>query len=358
MATPPPSYGAIPSHNGEPYDAPNHRPPPYTPRSVAPGPPPRPPGILNPSPPRPQPIPSPPPRPLSVPHPPPRPPNRPYPTPRPPTVYTPLRSHYTPYHAPGPSSRNRTSTCISPGLIGIVTILIQIVVIVSGSGSLIKAINLESAALNASRERVALVAWRVKSEREREQMRRDRELWGKVREDRVPQGAYWEVVWPAWDCHAYGKREYWGTLRNIPEGWSAIDACMNMPVEIKGVTVRRPYRCAFVDGDPHIHGYWMVDWDQPDCKPWYRDFHDAVSPRSSPPARYCHAYTFQGCTSYGSGARRIEAQLVGINKRKEQDWWLLCSTTPMLWNEIMYTSPTHCELRVSGFPFRMLSGSG
>lgn len=118
---------------------------------------------------------------------------------------------------------------------------------------------------------------REKSEQQREKMRRDRDLWEKPLEDRVPQGASWEVVWPAWECRAYGKREYWGVLRNIPNGWSATDACMNMPVEIKGVTVRRPDRCAFVKGSPHIHGYWMVDWDQTDCKPWYQDFQDAVS---------------------------------------------------------------------------------
>jgi len=40
---------------------------------------------------------------------------------------------------------------------------------------------------------------------------------------------------------------------------------------------------------------------------------------------------------------------VGINNRKEQDWWLLCSTTPLVWNQITYTSPTHCQSRVSGF---------
>ena len=119
---------------------------------------------------------------------------------------------------------------------------------------------------------------REKLEQEEEKLRLEREWWERAREDRVPQGAFWEVVWPAWDCRAYGKREYWGALQNIPEGWTAMDACTNMPVEIKGVTVRRPDRCAFVEGSPHIHGYWMVDWDQPDCKPWYRDFHDAVSP--------------------------------------------------------------------------------
>ena len=142
---------------------------------------------------------------------------------------------------------------------------------------------------------------REKLEQEKEKLRLEREWWERAREDRVPQGAFWEVVWPAWDCRAYGKREYWGALQNIPDGWTAMDACTNMPVEIKGVTIRRPDRCAFVEGSPHIHGYWMVDWDQPDCKPWYRDFHDAVSPISPP-----HLYVI------GMITRLRDAQATGL----------------------------------------------
>jgi hypothetical protein len=159
-------------------------------------------------------------------------------------------------------------------------IFVCLVVIIALAGVIVWEMSAdpEAAARHASREKAALMVEKEKSQRERENMRRDRELWEKAKEARVPQGAFWEVVLPAWDCRAYGKREYWGILRGIPKGWSAIDACMNLPVEIRGVTVRRPYRCAFVNGSPHIHGYWMVDWDQPDCKPWYRDYQDAVSP--------------------------------------------------------------------------------
>ncbi|KAF9647049.1 hypothetical protein BDM02DRAFT_3063939, partial [Thelephora ganbajun] len=143
------------------------------------------------------------------------------------------------------------------------------------------------------------------------------------------QGAFWETVLPAYDCRSYGKREYWGILRNIPEGWTDVDACMNMPVEIKGVSVRRPYRCGYVANSPHIHAFWMVDWDQPDCKPWHIDITDT------------------GCTNPGSGIRRIEAWVVGINDRSEQDWRLLCESTPVTWNHVTYNSPTHCDARVS-----------
>jgi len=158
----------------------------------------------------------------------------------------------------------------------LVVVLLQIILIIRHTDIMAPFINIESAARRASSEASTLAVEKEKTEHEREAMAREEELWEKAKEKRVPQGAFWDTVWPAWDCRAYGKREYWGALRNIPEGWSDIDACMNMPVEIKGVTVRRPYRCAYVQGSPHIHGYWMVDWNQVDCKPWYRypDFQD------------------------------------------------------------------------------------
>ena len=141
----------------------------------------------------------------------------------------------------------------------------------------------ESATLEMEGERDALESAirrseqeRSRLEREKEELREEREKWEKAREDRVPQGAFWDVVWPAWDCRAYGTREYWGILQNIPEDWTDLDACMNMPVEIEGVTLRRPYRCAHVEDSPYIHGYWMVEWGQPDCQPWHRNFHDKV----------------------------------------------------------------------------------
>ena len=354
----PPSYGALPPNNGTSSNGSSRGPPPYSPRSVVAGPAPvRPPGI--------------------------------------------------PHPVDGPF-QEKTSIVISRGLaICLAIVVLETLLIVCRSDALAALIDLKSAARDALRERVALAAeremserqtvileqqeeklekekvqwkgervqweqerveWerereeskqereksereREKSEWEREEMRRDRELWEKAREDRVPLGAFWEVVWPAWDCRAYGRREYWGLLQNIPEGWSAMDACLNMPVEIRGVTIRRPYRCGFVGGS--IHGYWMVDWDQPDCKPWYRDFYDAVSPGilDFPSSACCgNAHVSQGCTNHGSGARRIEAELVGINNKGGQDWWVLCSSTPLVWEGVTYNSPTHCEEQVGGFP--------
>ena len=116
-------------------------------------------------------------------------------------------------------------------------------------------------------------------EEEEVALREEREKWEKAREDRIPPGAFWETVQPSPDCLSYGRREYWGILRNIPEDWTDLDACMNMPTEIKGVSIRRPNRCLYVGDSPYIHGFWTVDWDQLDCKPWHQDFDDRVSLR-------------------------------------------------------------------------------
>jgi hypothetical protein len=195
-------------------------------------------------------------------------------------------------------------------------------------------------------------------EHEKKELREERD---KLEKARIPPGAFWEVVSPAWDCRAYGTREYWGILRNVPKNQTDLDACMNMPVEIKGATLTRPHRCAYVDNSPHVHGFWMVDWNQTDCKPWHKNVADTVSsgsPHSQPPLTNT---AFKGCTNPGSGVRRIEAWVMGINDRPEQDWRLLCETTPLTWKHITYDNPTHCEARVSTIltrvlpPFHMLT---
>ena len=119
------------------------------------------------------------------------------------------------------------------------------------------------------------LSWRREGSRnDRGELRHAKEFLGKVPKGRVPQGAFWEAVWAAWDCRTYGKREYWGMPRNMPEGWSAIDACMSMPVDIK-----------FADGSPHIHGYWIVDLDQADCKGIGNFTHPPIVPTSENPMR-------------------------------------------------------------------------
>ena len=63
---------------------------------------------------------------------------------------------------------------------------------------------------------------------------------------------------------------------------------------------------------------------------------------------------FKGCLHPGSRLRRIEAWVVDINDKPGQDWRLLCESTPFTWKRITYSSPTHCESRVSVIPTRVL----
>ena len=134
----------------------------------------------------------------------------------------------------------------------------------------------EQERLRFAQEKQLLEDERHLLEQEEGEWKKERERWEKTREDRVPQGAFWDLPQPANDCRAYGRREYWAELQNIPQDWTDMEACMNMPVEIKDVSVRRPNRCGYVEGSSHIHGFWMVDWDQVDCKPWHADVTDQV----------------------------------------------------------------------------------
>ena len=206
--------------------------------------------------------------------------------PRPPGLNKPRPVVASPSPAGGvtPNPVNRRAPGPEPisgwRVVYVAVVLVLAFLLLFGSDPLKGILDLESARQHARNEGATLAFEKEKTEHERKMMARERELWEKARDARLPQGAFWDVVWPAWECLAYGKREYWGVLRNIPEGWDAMDACMNMPVEIKGVKLRRPNRCShyFEFPERQVRGYWVVDWDQPDCKPWYRDFEDKVGP--------------------------------------------------------------------------------
>ena len=142
----------------------------------------------------------------------------------------------------------------------------------------------EQESLRLEQDKKLMEDERLMLEQEKEEWKKERGRWEKSREDRVPQGAFWASLWPAPDCRAYGRREYWGILESIPEDWTDMEACTNMPAEIKGVYVRRPDRCGYVEGSSHIHGFWMVDQDEVDCKPWHADATDKVG--LGQPARF------------------------------------------------------------------------
>ncbi|KZV76341.1 hypothetical protein PENSPDRAFT_569957 [Peniophora sp. CONT] len=73
-------------------------------------------------------------------------------------------------------------------------------------------------------------------------------------------------------CLTYGTREYTAKLYNIltTETWA--DKCANTSIEIKGRTHARPIRCQDYGSDRGIYGYWLVNYDEPECKPIWDQF--------------------------------------------------------------------------------------
>ena len=70
-------------------------------------------------------------------------------------------------------------------------------------------------------------------------------------------------------------------------------------------------------------------------------------PKASPsPVLQDNAHVSKGCMNRRSGLTRIEAKVEGIINRKEQDWWVMCESTPFTWDGVKYTNPVHCEERV------------
>ena len=220
------------------------------------------------------------------------------------------------HQPPQPETRSLWQLIRTPAVTAVV--LLQVFLLLKCDDPLEAIIDLEPATRRASNENATLVLEKERAQREREVTAREKASWENAKEARIPHGAFWDVVSPIPYCEAYGKREYRGVLRNIPEGWDVIEACMSMPVVIKGVQLRRPDWCTRFMEFPRIRvaGYWMVDWDQPDCKPWFRDFKDRVGVNLSSvyvqPWRDFHTYIQTGMhrqqlreTSTRSSVRRL-----------------------------------------------------
>jgi len=161
----------------------------------------------------------------------------------------------------------------------------------------------------------------------------EREEWEREQrqheDDRIPPGAFWEERIRSPTCHSYGKREYSAQLSNIPSGWTPMQACLATPVEFHDVTIRRPERCEYTGFlGRTIIGHWLIDFDEAECRPWLGSWQDT------------------GCTNEGSGMRRLEAQVMDL--RSEDDWEVMCATTPATIGHVDYVRPTHCSSRFWG----------
>jgi hypothetical protein len=259
----------------------------------------------------------------------------PTPPPRPPGLNRPHLVHSVHRPLPGGEPLQRQThrpEAISRWHLICIAVELLLIIFLLFNDPLERIIDIGPAKQRASFENASLAFEKEKTERERKVMVRERELWEKAREARVPQDAFWEVVWPAWDCSAYGKREYWGLLQNIPEDWDAIEACMSMPVEIKGVNIRHPDRCIkFIFPTVQVRGYWVVDWDQPDCKPWYRDFEDKVGhPFFFPPCACLYVPPVRDARATTPERVGSEQRLWGSMTRKDKIGG--CYVTAHLWS--------------------------
>ncbi|KAG2038376.1 hypothetical protein BDR03DRAFT_918621 [Suillus americanus] len=122
-------------------------------------------------------------------------------------------------------------------------------------------------------------------------------------------------------CTTYATREYTARLVNIPSCYNhRVEACMATPVKIHGVEYM-PKWCED-HGRNNVIGHWEVSQHEPDCASywtWYRDL---------------------GCTSSGSGQRRIEHSLENIPSGG--DWKEFCATTPVSFRGMAFTGAQVC----------------
>ncbi|KAL4077956.1 hypothetical protein J3A83DRAFT_4186212 [Scleroderma citrinum] len=141
--------------------------------------------------------------------------------------------------------------------------------------------------------------WDEHDRRERERRQRDKQ-------ERQKMDMFWGQV-EAHHCTTYATREYTALLKNLPTDYRyRVEACRETPLEIHGVSYL-PKDCED-KGPGVVIGRWEVNQNEAACVTfwnWYKD---------------------KGCTSEGSGKRRIEHYLE--NLPKGSDWREFCSTTP------------------------------
>ncbi|KAH7906589.1 hypothetical protein BJ138DRAFT_1015975, partial [Hygrophoropsis aurantiaca] len=157
----------------------------------------------------------------------------------------------------------------------------------------------------------------VENHNQAERERRQREA-----DERLRLGMFWADLVGDHGCAAYATREYSARLTNVPEWYThRIEACMDTPVVIHGITYKKPTRCVD-EGSNGLFGHWMVDHNEPACSTFWESYKD------------------KGCTAQGSGKRHIEQYLA--NLPHGADWQIFCATTPTTFGGREYKSPDHC----------------
>ncbi|KAF8985348.1 hypothetical protein BDQ17DRAFT_1415386 [Cyathus striatus] len=126
-------------------------------------------------------------------------------------------------------------------------------------------------------------------------------------------------------CESYNSRRYWSTLQHIPENYTGdrITACMETAARVHGREVK-PLWCDDL-GELGVWGNWVVDFDEPGCRPRWNMYKD------------------NGCTAPGSGLREIEHHLEHFSLSESYDWRDVCIRAPADFNGRHFDGPDHCE---------------
>ncbi|KAJ7738047.1 hypothetical protein DFH07DRAFT_841320 [Mycena maculata] len=166
----------------------------------------------------------------------------------------------------------------------------------------------------------------------REQLVRDKEAWEAEKraderrkeeeQERLRASFYWEDLRAEQRCLRHGARQYKARVANVPREYDPVQACKETAVEIHGVEIPSPTQCED-KGCGGVFGHWTVDYLEPTCITHFDEFND------------------KGCTSPGSGRRRIESRL--WNLQSGDDWRDMCSTTPANFRGLHLGSPEICE---------------
>ncbi|KAF9449185.1 hypothetical protein P691DRAFT_667989 [Macrolepiota fuliginosa MF-IS2] len=170
--------------------------------------------------------------------------------------------------------------------------------------------------------------------KERSRWEQEREKWEGEKFERERKLVQWGDLQKDQACERYGTARYQAVLEYTPPGWDQHTACKVAPIEIHQREVLAN-ECHY-NGNQMV-GVWNIGFDEPSCKPWWRDTKD------------------HGCTSRGSGLHRYEAHLEGYLERNEfkAGWAEMCNTTPHTMFGHTFNSPTECaywpKIGVYGF---------
>ncbi|KAL0571209.1 hypothetical protein V5O48_010746 [Marasmius crinis-equi] len=86
---------------------------------------------------------------------------------------------------------------------------------------------------------------------------------------------HWYDVQRDWRCERYGLKRFSGLLEERKD-LDSLEACREIPYRFFGVQDRKPDSCER-EGSGRIRGYWMIDFNVPECHPVLKDIWDHVS---------------------------------------------------------------------------------